>query len=190
MNKIETLNKIIDERRSVFPQNYTEKSIPKDIIMQILHNADRAPTHKFTEPWRFKIIKGEKRQELGKFLAEKYKAITPKHDFNEKKYKKLSENAGKADTIILICMKRDPMEQIPEWEEIASVAMAVQNMHLTCTAYDIGAYWSSPGIIKYMNEFTELEEGEKCLGFFYMGYFNKEQALSKRNPLNEKVKWI
>jgi len=188
MEKIKIINRLIHERKSVFPQNYINKAIPEDILMQILKNADRAPTHKLTEPWRFKIIKGKKRKELGIFLSKKYKETAI--DFNEKKYNKLKSNPEKADVIIIISMIRDPMKQIPEWEEIASVAMAVQNMHLTCTAYDIGAYWSTPGMINYMKEFTEQEENEKCLGFFYMGYYDKELLISKRKPLEQKIKYL
>ena len=43
-------------------------------------------------------------------------------------------------------MQRDPGERIPEWEELASVACAVQNMWLSATSYGIGAYWSSPKV--------------------------------------------
>ncbi len=35
------------------------KPIPDDIIWQLLENANWAPTHKFTEPWRFTVFSGE-----------------------------------------------------------------------------------------------------------------------------------
>ena len=190
MNKIQLTNELIQSRKSVFPINYIDKEIPKDIIEQILKNADRAPTHKSTEPWRFNVFKEEKKRELGIFLASKYKQVTPSEEFKEQKFESLRTNAYKANTIISIGMQRDPDATIPEWEEVAAVAMAVQNMHLTCTAYDIGAYWSSPKVIKYMIEFFPMNIGETCLGFFYMGYYNKELPVSKRSPLKNKVEWM
>ena len=48
--------------------------------------------------------------------------------------------------ILLIGMRRQskPDKRLPEWEEISSVAMSVQNMHLMTTAMDhVGAFWSS-----------------------------------------------
>ena len=33
-------------------------------------------------------------------------------------------------------MKRDLKESVPEWEEIAATAMAVQNMWLTCVDFN------------------------------------------------------
>ena len=47
---------IIKNRRSVFPQQYNTKPITRDTILQVLEAANWAPTHKKTEPWRFKIF--------------------------------------------------------------------------------------------------------------------------------------
>ena len=47
-------------------------------------------------------------------------------------------------------MQRDPNESIPEWEEIASVSMSVQNMWLMATNLNIGGYWSSTKLINFM----------------------------------------
>ena len=58
---------------------------------------------------------------------------------------------------------------LPEWEEIAATAMAVQNMYLTATAYEVGCYWSTPGMINHLREFLQLEENQKCIGLFYLG---------------------
>ncbi|MEM6966838.1 MAG: nitroreductase [Bacteroidota bacterium] len=184
------VNELIKNRRSIFPRMYTDQPIPKEIIEQILENANWAPTHRLTEPWRFKVYRGQALEQLGETLSEVYKANAPAEKFSEMKYKKTKRKATQSDTIIAICMKRDPKESIPEWEEIASVAAAVQNMWLTCTAYDIGCYWSSPGTIKYMNEPLGLEEGERCLGFFYMGYHQMPEQGGMRNPIDDKVEWV
>ena len=47
--------------------------------------------------------------------------------------------------LLLIGMRRQskPDKRLPEWEEICSVAMSVQNMHLITTKLDhVGGYWS------------------------------------------------
>lgn len=192
LNKsIEIINHTIQNRKSIFPVDYIDKEIPKSIIEQILENADRAPTHKLTQPWRFKIIRGEQRQKLGAFLAATYKKYTPDHLFLEKKYQKNLEKPQQANCVIALNMQRNLANKLPEWEEVAAVAMAVQNMHLTCTAYGIGCYWgSATGLREYMGEFFDLKEGERNLGFLYMGYYKKEPPLSKRTPLSAKVEWL
>ncbi|NAS30565.1 nitroreductase [Flavobacteriaceae bacterium R38] len=185
-----TVSELIQNRKSVFPPLYIKKEIPKGIIEEMLENANRAPTHKLTQPWRFKVVRGEGKSRLGDFLALKYKELFSDTSFSERKYKKLKENPVLADTIIAIIMQRDVDESLPEWEEVAAVSMAVQNMWLTASAHNIGSYWSSPGLIKYANEFFDLKEGEKCLGFFYMGYYEAEIPTSKREAIATKVEWI
>jgi nitroreductase len=182
------LYEIIRNRRSVMPVQYNSKPITKEQINQLLEAANWAPTHKKTEPWRFKVLQGKSQDKLGSFLAEKYKVTEDK--FSAFKYNKLQENPKKAGAIIAVCMQRDPKESIPEWEEVAAVAMAVQNMWLTATDLGIGSYWSSPGLIKYMDEFFEMEMGETCLGFFYLGNFDGPINDRIPGPISDKTVWI
>jgi nitroreductase len=179
---------IIRKRRSVFPAQYNDTPISKADIEKVLEAGNWAPNHKCTEPWRFKVIQGDAKGRLGTFLSEKYEEVDPKP--KTMKIKKLQENPQKASAIIAICMQRDMKESLPEWEEVAAVAMAVQNMWLVCTEMGIGSYWSSPGLINYMGEFLNLARGEKCLGFFYMGNFDNELSDGKRNPIANKTEWI
>lgn len=56
MNEINTL---IRHRRSVFQAEYTGEKVDDAIINQMLENANWAPTHKMTEPWRFIVYTGD-----------------------------------------------------------------------------------------------------------------------------------
>ncbi|MDX1326244.1 MAG: nitroreductase family protein, partial [Arenibacter sp.] len=46
---------VIKERRSVFPAQYNGTPIAKEDIEKVLEAANCAPTHRKTEPWRFKV---------------------------------------------------------------------------------------------------------------------------------------
>ena len=182
------ISELIKNRRAVFPVQYNDRPIPRETLEKILEAANWAPTHKRTEPWRFKVLSGERKDRLGDFLSEKYRETEsrPKNI----KINKLRDNPRRAAAVILICMQRDPQERIPEWEEIAATAMAVQNMWLMCTELGIGCYWSSPALIQYMSEFVDLAEGETCLGIFYMGYYDGDIPQVDRNPIEEKLVWL
>ena len=179
---------LIKKRRSVFPTQYNREPIAKETIKKLLEAANWAPNHKKTEPWRFKVLLGDSKAKLGQFLSNKYQEVEVKP--KQIKIKKLQENPKKAAAIIAICMQRDPNESLPEWEEIAATAMAVQNMWLAATELGIGSYWSSPGLIKYMHEFFDLSDGETCLGFFYLGYFDEKLNEVSRKPVVEKTAWL
>ena len=58
--KIEQINSVIKQRRSIYPNQYVQgKVIPDEMIWQILENAIHAPNHKQTEPWRFQVFSGD-----------------------------------------------------------------------------------------------------------------------------------
>ncbi len=166
---IDTLNHLIKTRRSIFPAMYTGEKIDDSLIQNLLENANWAPNHKKTEPWRFKVYTGQGLIGLGEFLANRYKEITPPENFKETKYNKTKKKAGQCSHVIALCTQRDPKESIPEWEELAALSCAVQNMYLTCTALGLGSYWSSPKTITQDKEFLGLKDDEKCHGLFYIG---------------------
>ncbi len=181
---------LIRGRRAIFPKTYISKPIPKAVIEEVLENANWAPTHKFTEPWRFRVFTGAALERLGDALAELYRAATPAEAFSEKKYDKNKQKPRQSGCVIAICMQRDAEERVPEWEEIAATACAVQNMWLTCTAHGIGSYWSSAKMLQESPGLLQLAPGERCLGLFFMGYHNLPELPGKRGPIAEKVVWM
>lgn len=167
MDKAEVLKNIIETRRSTFPKSYSTEEIKEDVLTEILNSSTFAPNHKRTKPWRLKVFRDDEKNQLGEKLAEIYKQTTNPQFFLEKKYADISDKVSKSNVIITICVNFSGL--LPEWEEIAATAMAVQNMYLTATAHEIGCYWSTPGMINHLNEYLNLDENQKCIGLFYLG---------------------
>ncbi|MFT6746642.1 MAG: nitroreductase [Glaciecola sp.] len=185
------LKEIIRNRRSIKPEKYSTRKVLKDQVVEILNNAIWAPTHGLTQPWHFVIFQGKELEELGLMMAETYKSSCTSENFLDKKYQKMLNRPSKASVVIAICMKRQDIEKIPEIEEVAAVACAVQNMYLTATAYGLGPYWSS-GKVSYseeMKDYLKLSEKDKCLGLFYLGYTKEPWPTSHRQPLEYHTEW-
>ncbi|NNE29473.1 MAG: nitroreductase [Saprospiraceae bacterium] len=189
--EVDQINDLIENRRAIFPKQFTEEPIASEVLTQLLENANWAPTHRRTEPWRFVVVRGEARARMGDILADLYLKNTPTEKYSERKHLKKASNPRRSAAIIAICMKRHE-ELLPEWEEIAATACAVQNLWLTATAYGLGGYWSSPSVIKSqeIRAFLELPEDQICLGFFYLGKYSSEHPKGQRNSIAEKVRWL
>lgn len=190
-HEAEIVNAVIKKRRSIYPNQYEPgKKIPDEIIWQILENANRAPNHKQTEPWRFTVFTEEGLRSFGELQQRIYKE-NANSNFSEVRYKKLLDYPLLSSHVIAIGMKRSDKD-LPEIEEIEAVACAVENMFLSVTAYDLGSYWSSAGVT-YMDAAKphfNLEPDDKLLGFFYIGYVAKPYTKEgKRRPIREKVVW-
>lgn len=186
------INLLIQSRRSIYTNLFTGQRVDDAIVEQILENANWAPTHALTEPWRFNVFTQNGLQKLANFQAELYRQKASTEDqFLEATYKKLQEKPLQCSHIISIGMARDPKEKVPEIEEVEAVACAVQNMMLTATAYKIGCYWGSGGITYYpeAKDFFGLAPKDKLLGFLYIGIPTKWPA-GKRRPVEDKVEWV
>jgi nitroreductase len=188
----ELINELIRARRSVFVnQLIPGKKIPDQIIRQILENANWAPTHKQTEPWRFTVFSGKGLEKLALFQSQLYKSRAGEK-FKNDKYQKLLDNPAKCSHVIAIGLKRSHASLIPELEEIAAVACAVENIYLSVTAYGLGGYWTTGGVT-YMQEaksFFNLNPEDILMGFFYLGYVAIPSPAGIRKPVWEKIQWV
>jgi len=180
----------IKNRRAVFPESFAEGPIDKEEIQKLLEASNWAPTHRRTEPWRFKVFHEDAAKEkLADFIVEKYQESADKPSTVGARIRR--DKVLKSGAIIAICMQRDPIESVPEWEEIASVAMAVQNMWLMTQELNLGGYWSSPASIHQLQEIVPLAEGERCIGFFYLGNLKETpEEGTRKTSIEEKTTWV
>ena len=178
----EILNKIIRNRKTIYPKQFSGEELSKDLINEILENAIHAPTHKMTQPWFFKVYKGESKGELSSLIKK-----IDQEKFSKVKIDKFIDKINFSDTIISICMNRDKDNKVPEWEEIAAISMAVQNIWLSCYVNNIGSYWSSSPLKDEYGKLEKLDINQRCLGFFFMGSYDHKESSKSRDNLEDKV---
>jgi len=189
----EELNQLIRLRRSVYPKDYTGEIVPDQIINQMLENANWAPNHKLTEPWRFTVFSGDGLKKLAAFQSECYKQVTEaKGSYQEDRYVALQTKPMESSHIIAIGMKRDAAKRLPEWEELGAVFCAVQNMYLTATAYGAGCYISTGGITNFeeAKSFFGLGTDDKLCGFLHVGMPKGAVPEGRRKAVADKVIWV
>src|SRR5690606_13465824 len=142
----ETVKQVINHRRAIFPPSYTAQIIPKELLTELLDCANAAPTHKLTQPWRFVVFREQGLVRLADQLAALYKTHTPAEQFLQKKLESTRDKVLRSGAVAAIVVSYSGA--VPQWEELAATACAVQNLWLAASAAGIGGYWSSPGTIK------------------------------------------
>ena len=185
------LNELIRSRRSVLPPQFVPNNpIDDSIIWEILENANWAPSHKLSQPWRFTVFSGEGLNKLGEYQAERYKLLAGSN-FKQEKFVKMLTQPLMCSHIIAICMKRID-RTLPEFEEMAAVACAVQNIYLSVSAYGLGGYWSTGGVTfdEGAKSYFNLDEEDKIMGFFLIGHVHELKQQGRRTPIYDKVNWI
>lgn len=189
------ISDLIKDRRTIFPEFYSDRKIHREQVETILNNAIWAPNHGSTQPWQFKVFLDDGKKKLSDFLSGLYTEKFQGEDFKQMKFDKLKNRPiSSGCAVVAVSLKRDPESKILEIEEIEAVACAIQNMYLTCTAWGLGSFWSTPKLIytEEMHEFLELTGEDKCLGLFYIGYPKSdfEWPTGHRKPIEYMTTWV
>ncbi|MBI5813839.1 MAG: nitroreductase [Meiothermus silvanus] len=181
----------IRARRRIQQIYYLPDPVPQEYLEMMLEAANWAPTHGQTEPWRFTVFAGEARRALGEKFAESYRLGTPPEAFEIAKYEQQLSRVWKVPLWIALGMQVGTNPKIPEWEEVAAVAAAVQNMQLVARSLGLGTFWASGMPVRHENtaRFVGLEPPHKLLGFLMVGYPAIPWPEGKRGDWREKVSW-
>jgi nitroreductase len=185
-----TLATIIQNRRTTKAFMMNGHKAPNAHIAALLELADWAPTHGFTEPWRFVVY--ESPAEFCAAHANLYKENTPAAEFSEGAFTNLQQQGDKASHVIIATMKRGNLPKIPVFEEMAAVSCAIQNILLGATALNMASFWSTGGMAlkPAMKDFLALGDDDHVMGIIYLGYADEHPAGRRTIPLEEKVAWI
>jgi nitroreductase len=180
----------IKNRRTVKPAAMSGKKISKEDITSLLELANWAPTHGLTEPWRFVVY--EQPQAFCHKHAELYQQNTAEENFKPAVYDNLTHMGDKASHIIVAYMQRGTNPNIPQFEEIAATACAIENLLLGAAALSIAAYWGTGGqtLKPAMKEYLGLGDEDQVMGILYLGYADEHPEGRRKVPLEEKVKWV
>src|SRR5476651_506343 len=102
---LDFLTRIIRHRRSIKPVDMdASRAVERSLLTELLENANWAPTHGLTEPWRFNVYQGTARQGLSETMQRIYRETTPEAEFREDKLRKMSENPLRAPVVIVVWM--------------------------------------------------------------------------------------
>jgi len=207
------VQELIEARRSIYPKDYTGEPVEDHLVTKLLEAARWAPTHGKTEPWRFVVFGLDKKelllqatldwykQQPQSFWDEAWKGEFADADAFAAYFVKAKQDKWcKASHVVAICLSRqrprEDQKAIPEWEEQAAVACAVQNMHLMSTSMNLAAYWSSyfehyrtsASCVEFMG--LEPGKGDQCMGVFVIGRSNKiDKYRATRTQLEDVVSW-
>jgi len=164
----------VTNRRSIFPQFFLDTPVDKGVISALLDAANQAPSHRKTEPWRFRVYTGAGREQLHQEVIDIYNTARTPVQWSDKLDKKFGTKFRQSPVVIALFLHRDPEERVPEWEELAAVSC-----------------WSSPGFLcGDYGQWPSAADNERCLGLFYLGYHEAPDLPRPRGDWQDKVTWV
>ena len=187
------LEELIKLRRNVKPQLFSGVPVDDQDVKTILESANWAPTHGYTEPWRFVVFSGASKLKLAEFQSNLYKSKTNAESFQQVKYEKLLKTPDLASHIIAVVVQNSVNKKIPLLEEIAATSCAVQNILLSASKKEIAVHWTTGGMTyaEEMKTFLGFESKDTVLGFLYLGKSgNRINKIGRRlSTIESKTTW-
>ncbi len=157
-------------RKSTPPRLMDDQGPTPDEVQDLLRAAMTAPDHGAIRPWRFVIIEGDDRAELGQVFAEALRRRDPQA--SEEAVAKEVGRPLRAPTVIAI-LARVTLDRpnVPPVEQIVAVGCAAQNMLLAAEAKGFGAILLTGKNAQdaHVKGFFDMKDEDEIIGFLYVG---------------------
>jgi nitroreductase len=137
----------------------------QDIFLAALRAAD----HARLRPWRFLIVRGTARVELGKLYARATVSDDPEVD--EQRLERVKAKPLRAPLIVVAIARVVYHPKVPEIEQLLSTGAAVQNMLNAAHMKGLGSIWRTGSMTGHpiVRAGLGLKENEQIVGFMYLG---------------------
>jgi nitroreductase len=165
VDPLSSFEAIASQRRSSLRVD-PDKAIPDDLIDRLIVLAATAPNHKRTFPWRFRIITGTGRAELGGALAQDL--VDAGHD--EAKIEKARSKYLRAPVVIAVAAIAGEDATMTA-ENRDAVSAAIQTLLLGATAAGLASYWSTGAAMTSvrLRDFCGFNATDTTVGLIYLG---------------------
>jgi nitroreductase len=166
MNGGDVVLRAIFSRRSV--GRVSPDPLPRDVVEELVAAAASAPNHHLTGPWRFIVLAGDARREVGDAHARAARRERP--DITAEALDKEARRLERAPVVITCCVSPgdDPVEAR---EDRDAVAAAIENLLLAAQASGLGAMWRTGAMVDEpeVREALSLAPRDQIVGFVYLG---------------------
>jgi nitroreductase len=185
----------IAARRSI--RKFKAAAVEEEKLQAILLAATQAPSGKNRQPWRFIVVKGEKRTEMVRMMKE---GIT--------KSKSRGDETGSSEWTAKV-MEQAPVtvfifnpQGLRPWEahstgqmfddvvDIQSIGASIQNMLLAAQDQGIGSLWICDVFYAYEELCDWLGAQGEMIAAVALGYPDEAPAARARKPVEDVVRVI
>lgn len=144
-----------------------DRMVPDELLDRLIRLAATAPNHKRTFPWRFRVLTGTSRADLGEALAadlEEAGEPSAKIDKARAKYRR-------APAMIIVAARAGD-SAVMSTENRDAVAAAIQTLLLGATAAGLATLWSTGAAARSRRvaHVCGFDDTDTVVGLVYLGW--------------------
>ncbi|TYB32097.1 MAG: nitroreductase [Candidatus Mcinerneyibacterium aminivorans] len=186
---------VIKKRRSI--RKFQSKNVKNEIIKELLKTATKAPSAKNDQPWRFVILKNERKDKIADFMIENANELE-KEGCGTGSIKPSAKTIKQAPVLIVVYNTNHKLYKDVEkkyrdiWRsvDIQSIGAVIQTLLLASVDKGIGTLWICDIFIaeEKINSYLKNKEDE-LVAAISLGYPAEEPPPVKRKHLDEVTEW-
>ncbi|HOU11978.1 MAG TPA: nitroreductase [Anaerolineae bacterium] len=187
----------IAQRRSI--RKFKDTPVTDEQIRSLLHAATLAPSGKNAQPWRFVVVRGEKRAEMAAVMRAGMENL-----------KALGVNLGSSPWTVQI-MERAPVtifvfnddmtlengekpltaqDMVFNSVAVQSIGASIQNLLLAAHDMGLGTLWICDVFFAYPELCTWLGETHQMIAAVSVGYPDETPSARPRKSVDDVTRWI
>jgi nitroreductase len=179
----------IAARRSI--RSFTDRAITREDLEPLFHDANLAPNHRLTQPWRFYVLGPEARAGYGLALGNRKAKKATDEAQAEKMRKDTSDSHRAWPCMVIMAMTLNENAEIRE-EDYAATMMAVENFCLSAVAHGLGTHIRTGAIMDdpAARAAVGVPEGERIVAVLTVGEPAEQPPAKTRRPAEELTHWV
>lgn len=141
---------------------------PSDLeLAAMLAAADAAPDHAQLHPWRLVTLTDADRERV----AAAYGAAQGAIDARPELVERAASKPLRGPCLVVAFARTVPHPKVPDWEQLAAAAAAVQNLCLAATALGYGSAWRTGWFVERPEVVAAAgaQDGERIIGMIHIG---------------------
>lgn len=183
----------IGNRRSI--RSFRDEPVEDNLLKKLLNAATLAPSGKNAQPWRFVVLKGDKKDKLADILKERVKRLKA-----EGRSVGSAENSAEimreAPVLIVVFNARWTPDEDPTgidrylWSvDLQSIGASIQNVLLTAESMGLSTLWICDVFFAEPQIRRWLERNEELVAAVAIGYSKENPDARPRLSVDEVTEW-
>ena len=180
------------KRRSVMAKKIKNHPINEDDLKIIINAGIRVPDHGALNPWKIKVIKGDKLKLVDEeVILPEFIKKNPEASLESKSIE--SKRLQRASVVLVVLSTPVEHPKISTWEMVLSSGAVCMNLLACAQSLGYAAQWLTEwysyndNILKYLGGRTGLDQ---ISGFIYIGHKTEEPSERKRPDPHKVISYL
>jgi nitroreductase len=165
-------------------------AVSHDMIEKLLDAAVQAPNHYKVRPWRFVVLTGDGRNQLGDVMTASQLDRMP--ELSTEALDKIRALPLRAPLLIAVGVDKPSEPKVLAIENICAAAAACENLLLAAQAEGLAVKWRTGEWARdaKVKEFLGLTPDQHIIAFLYIGYPAMEVEYPQRPSHEDRTVWM